>query len=176
MCDVTSLRLNYTLSLVLRDLGHHLMQFHQKPYWAWFFKICLKEDVIDVYLMRSLSPGQKTNDSIKISGQWETTVMNTVVRQILAATSEPMLPVTKLPESTERKHMVAPHSLMEEYFQRGVWSIAAPETNMSHRFILYSVPLRLVVSLQVSFAEGLFSSAGGSITIWYPMELEFHYQ
>lgn len=30
-----------------------------------------------------------------------------------------MLPVTKLPESTERKHVVAPHSLMEEYFQGG---------------------------------------------------------
>ena len=33
-----------------------------------FFK-AFKEDVIDVYLMRLMSPGQKTNDSIKISGQ-----------------------------------------------------------------------------------------------------------
>lgn len=78
-----------------------------------------------------------------------------------------MLPVTKLPESTERKQVVALlwHSLMEEYFQ-WVSSIAVPEMNMSHRVILYCVPLTLLVRLQVSLAGGSFSSAGGSITIW----------
>lgn len=60
------------------------------------FLICPKDDVIEVYLMREISPGQEAIDNIKKSVADERQVRKRVAKQVLATASDlcfcPQLP------------------------------------------------------------------------------------